>query len=254
MHNGLKPSRRSFKGVGWNRALPSAFGFGNGWQGDKVNDYFEIMNFRGFAFPTSGTVEIWYNQPATVSGNNELFSAWGPNYNEFFNCRLTSTLTYHIGLGTNTSTAHASPGRVCYQFTWTPTTSRLMLNGVVRNEKTLAAWTPQEIYNFYLGRTAASSANYTNIQLDEFRLYTKPLTLDECVANYNAGLGENPQDTVNLLCWLQFEQFEMLDFSVLQNGSDMRLGVRDMSGRGNHAQQFNMDTNPASGGYVLKPF
>jgi hypothetical protein len=33
----------------------------------------------------------------------------------------------------------------------------------------------------------------------------------------------------------------------------MRLGVRDMSGKNNHAQQFFMDTNPTSATYVLKP-
>lgn len=109
----------------------------------------------------------------------------------------------------------------------------------------LSQFAPTEFSLFY------QSANY---EYDEIRYYTKALRADEVALNYNAGIGANPCVTEYLLFWYQFESFENLDFSALQDGTDMRIGVRDMSNQNNHALPVGMDTNPASPTYSIKPF
>ena len=61
-------------------------------------------------------------------------------------------------------------------------------------------------------------------------------------------------ETENLMVWYKFEKFENLDFSSFQDNSDIRLGIRDLSGKNRHAFPVNMDINPASPTYVIKPF
>jgi len=89
---------------------------------------------------------------------------------------------------------------------------------------------------------------------DEFRMYKRCLTKAEAARHWNNGRGDNPSNTEDLVFWFRFQEFEMLDFSVTQDGSDLRLGIRDYSGNKNHAFPIGMDTNPNSPGYVLKPF
>ncbi len=96
--------------------------------------------------------------------------------------------------------------------------------------------------------------NCTTTKIDEMRFYNRKLSIDELVLNDNGGTGNNPSTTENLFAWYQVEKFETLDFSALQDNSDLRLGIRDMSGKNNHAQPFNLDTNVTSSTYVLKPF
>jgi hypothetical protein len=80
------------------------------------------------------------------------------------------------------------------------------------------------------------------------------LTLNELVQNDNNGAGNNPLTTENLFAWYQFEKFETLDFSALQGNSDLREGIRDMSGNFNHICNNGVESNPVSPTYVLKPF
>jgi hypothetical protein len=93
-----------------------------------------------------------------------------------------------------------------------------------------------------------------NAAMDEFRIYKKLITSEQFNMDYNAGVCNNPFETESLLVWYKFEAFELLDFSDLQDGSDIRIGIRDHSGNNYHAQPFSMDTNPASPNYVLKAF
>jgi hypothetical protein len=85
-------------------------------------------------------------------------------------------------------------------------------------------------------------------------MYSEALTDTDIVTNYNGGLGNNPVKTETLFVWYIFEKFEMVDFSKLQDGSDLRIGMRDQSGKNNHAQPINLDTNINSSTYVIKSF
>lgn len=110
------------------------------------------------------------------------------------------------------------------------------------------------IENFEFFTTSGYTIGPANTGLDEFRLYNKIISHDQFLSNYNNGIGNNPFETEDLMVWYKFEQFENLDFSVLQDGSDIRLGLKDFSGKANHAQPFNMITDSTSDSYVLKPF
>ena len=73
------------------------------------------------------------------------------------------------------------------------------------------------------------------LPIDEFRLYNRAISDVEIVTNYNNGVGYNASITEDLLFWYKFEKYENLDFSVLQDGSDLITGIRDISGKNNHA-------------------
>ncbi len=76
----------------------------------------------------------------------------------------------------------------------------------------------------------------------------------EIVTNYNSGIGNNPSRTEGLFLWFKFDQLETLDFSLAQDGSNMQLGIRDISGHDNHGLiNGTMDTNPVSPTFVLQP-
>lgn len=110
--------------------------------------------------------------------------------------------------------------------------------------------TPYTPTDFYIDYSVAD----TKTPMDEFRFYDATLSEAQILSNYNSGIGANPCVTEFLKVWFQFEQFEMLDFSALQDGSDVQLGIKDMSNHHNHGMPINLDTNLMSPTYVLKPF
>jgi hypothetical protein len=116
-----------------------------------------------------------------------------------------------------------------------------------------ALWKGGNVVNaFYIG--LCNFGQTLAWKIDEFRFYNRTMTTAEINANYNLGVGENPQNVVGLGLWYKFDQFENLDFSSLQNNSDIRLAVRDLSNNFRHGQPLNCDTNIASANYVLKTF
>jgi hypothetical protein len=250
MHNGLKPSRRSFKGVGFARALPSAFGFQNWWHGDAVNDYFDIPGLAGKPLPASGAFEFWFLKTHTTA--RDFINIPTSEVAEAFLIRSMSTFTVGgiPGLTSPTIPVSATPYHAVV--TWGGGRAVIYINGGKLQDIASVGVTQLPITTFNIMRQTNAS-RYVDLPVNEFRMYNKLLTDDEVRITYNSGLGENPPNTEKLVMWLQFNRFETLDFSSLQNNSDLRLGVRDMSGNNNHAQAINQDTNPASGGYVLKP-
>lgn len=258
--NGLNHKVRAFKGIGWNRALPAPFEFGRGLVADGSNDYLKIPGLIGTTWPTEGCIEFWCSV-VSVRGQREVEI----QFNDGSNLRVTA---YNQPIPVVQSAARM-PGS-------SPSPNGIYSYGTkyhccyMWDSSKLYAWGNSVLPNLFTNTAITSSMNLTvvgvsiagqvdgtlcsNTKLDEVRFYNRKLLLDELVLNDNSGVGNNPSTTENLFAWFKFEEFETLDFSVQQDNSDLRLGVRDLSGHNNHAQQFNMDTNPASGTYVLQPF
>lgn len=57
---------------------------------------------------------------------------------------------------------------------------------------------------------------------------------------YNNGSGNDPQSNVGIIVDIICNFAEILDFSALQNGSDMRVGCRDYSGYHRHGEIMNL--------------
>lgn len=258
--DGLSPSLRAQLGKSFGRSLPAPFAFENGIYPDGVNDYLTIPRLAG--------VPIYSILPLTI----EL---WGKGVDTGQRCYLYinfiegGAIFYYSYNGTSLNLAN-SPAS-------TPSFTPRAFNSF--NHATIGKWTVvstidvtvMTAYKNGLSGLSVSGTSipnltissvmifsnvftYSSIPFDELRLYNRNFSDEESRLNYNNGIGENPSKTEGLIAWYKFQEFETLDFSMVQDGSDMRLGIRDFSGQNNHALPFNMDTNPASGGYVLKPF
>jgi|GEM_PF-2792314 len=260
--DGLSPSLRPFLGIGWNRALRAPFGFGNGIVPDGSNDYLLIPGLVGQTWPIEGTIELWVSVQS-ARGQRELEIT----FNDGRKLRLTASQPIPLLEVTGSAQPYAAAPNGIYNYgskyhcayMWDATKTYAWGNAVMPNT-ILGNATSGINANINLVITGAALCGQVDgflcstSKLDEVRFYNRKLTIDELVLNDNSGIGNNPSDTENLFGWYTFEQFETLDFSALQDNSDLRLGVRDMSGHNHHAQAKNMDTNGASGGYVLKPF
>lgn len=257
--DGLSPTLRPQLGIGWNRALPAPFGFDNGMFPDGVNDYMSVPNLIGKVIPNNFTVVYWTKFPATVSDLGGVFRLVS-NMNLMIS-RSQSPLTINTALtdvGTGISYALPSDtkkGMVGFGFDLVGQLCNYFNPAAYGDiAKSIATSVGATITKFEFYTAGDFTTQNSNAGIDEFRFYKKRLTKGEYELDYNGGVGNNPFETENLLCWFKFEQFETLDFSALQDGSDMRLGIRDLSGNKNHGLPVNMDTTPASPTYVLKPF
>lgn len=245
---GLNNIPASEKGVNFGKPRPAAFGFQNGYQGDGVNDYFEAagVDLENGRYQT---YEFWVNIPATITTNSAIVGFYTP-------------IGQHVSIHINTN-----KNLVCNTFGRSITAS-MLANGKNHVVITSTFGTTELPYSGWIMfvngvRVSANTNNlnsndFTNynrvtigrnqsvpssiVLFDEFRYYDRILTLDEIRLLYNSGYGNNPINLQNLMLWYRFNEFistnKMQDFS----GSNF-----DLTG-------YNMDTNPSSPNYVLKPF
>ena len=242
--DGLTPTLRSQLGVGWNRALPAPFGFDNCFQGDGSNDFFTVPNLLGKSFPYEFCIEWWM-----IAHNY-----YGADYITFKD--TVSNKSVHVG-GFNSSIETGYSGytgansivegnKYFLNINYGSITD-IYINNVIRDSSSNTSYGPSLVFNLVKLFPIAS-------KFDEFKIYKRKLTKSEISSNYNNGVGNNPSETENILLWYKFQEFEMLDFSPAQDGSDIQLGIRDYSGNNNHALPQNMITDPSDPNYVLKPF
>lgn len=65
-------------------------------------------------------------------------------------------------------------------------------------------------------------------------IYDRELLMGELDYTYNNLSGHQPFTLFGVKAYYLFQKAELLDFSTGQDGSDMRVGVRDFSGNNNH--------------------
>ena len=76
-------------------------------------------------------------------------------------------------------------------------------------------------------RTGISLAKFMNSKIGTFEFYERALTDDEYLFRYNNGLGNEVKSNVNLILKYDMEFAEILDFSIAQDGSDLKVGIRN---------------------------
>lgn len=81
--------------------------------------------------------------------------------------------------------------------------------------------------HFYIGHTSSTNPSTFARKVGLYRIYNRILTENEYTHNYNKQLGGEPLSTLGLEYEFLMNKAEILDFSVAQDGSDMRVGVRN---------------------------
>lgn len=71
-------------------------------------------------------------------------------------------------------------------------------------------------------------------------LYDRELSTSELKYIWNNGLLNEPLVLSGCICYFKLNKAEIIDFSITQDGSDMRIGVRDFSGSNNHGEIKNL--------------
>jgi len=259
--NGLNPKIKGSKGVGFGRALPSVFGFGNGIQPNGSNNFLAIPNLLGKSLGSEFSIEFWFNYSGVfnfVDAIFELKTTSGDMYFGFQNNRIYGlTPTGEADISLAISAIKPNKNHIILNFSDTgcdfslnysdPSGYRMIgfgnSFGLLTGEISLLNIFAITVNSWY------GSQFY-----DELRIYEKNLTSEQIIYNYNNGIGNNPSITEDLLVWYQFEKFENIDFSAAQDGTNILLGLKDYSGKNNHGQPINMDTNPSSNTFVLKTF
>ncbi len=76
---------------------------------------------------------------------------------------------------------------------------------------------------------------------NQITIWDRVLSKDELRHLYNNKSLNEPLVNQGLVCYLKFDKrSEILDFSKNQDGSDMRVGVRDYSGNNYHGENMNL--------------
>ena len=257
--NGLNPKIKAPKGIAYGRALPAAFGFGNGINPAGGNMRIPALERGTTTISPSFTYEFWTKCNAGPA--DSLFFYWAtitksssPTYALRFTVNSGPLGLSSTDGGFSNSATHIDFDGSRQHIVYAGRADGSGIVDVYYNGVTtgtcnglINSFTPDAFTLFASGYGA-------NSLIDEVRYYTYPLSYNQIVTNYNNGLGNNPSITETLLLWYQFQSFETLDFSSAQDGSDIRIGMRDMSNNSNHGFPVGIDTNPASSTYSLQLF
>jgi hypothetical protein len=270
MHNGLKPSVRSFKGVGFNRALPSAFDFGNAVVGDGVND-----ELRGDFTDIEGieriTVEMFVNKKdLSFREGFLLLQVNGTGVFTLSSAATTGKAEAYFGNSPTGGTSIDASIGFCH-YIWmfdfvnkrirkvvNPTPNNISAQPWGVNQSALPGVSAISAVR-YLKATASHDLNagvYARGKnpIGDIRVYKELLTDDQLFLNYNGGIGENPCVTEHLLWWHKMEAYEAVDYSSGKDGSDLRPSIKDSTPNNRHVYAVNMITDPTNAAYTIKPF
>lgn len=103
---------------------------------------------------------------------------------------------------------------------------KLYTQGLLRVDST-GVLSGSNIGDFRIGGRIGLPAQTWYGKIAYVRYYSRKIGIDEVVFSFNKGLGNEPLITLNLEIEYLFTRAEILDFSVAQDGSSMRVGVRN---------------------------
>lgn len=254
---------RAQLGVGWNRALPAPFEFSNAWKPDAVNDYFKLVSgplVAPYVIPGDFiTFELWIRITAAGGGYRVIWDwnngfGFGWNFDVNSGNRILNSYTSNSYLfndpalqANNNLPIHL----VFYYNKSNPSVSLYVNNNAVYASSFPSM--PGSISSFHIGsKTDGGAIADGNFKIDEFRIYKGQISESERRLNYNAGIGNNPSITENLLAWWDFHEAQsdtMLWPGGLPVGwSAGTWGVPDKTNNGNHLMQVGMINNATLGG------
>ena len=234
------------------KLIKQSYEFGNAFQNRMgLNNYMKF-DLTGVAQYYSALV-CWRN--ITASYNTPLFSLKNTN-NDNYNFGADLGGASNVGMQKN-ATSNNNMGTQAMIFT--NTIGRIMWLGCYIGQVmpyslfSSGEFTQSisvETNNFPLlsgwigaGRYANGSlpSYYApNVKFSRFILLDRKWTLPEHRYLYNNANGNDPQSNLGIIVDIHCNFAEILDFSTLQDGSDMRIGCRDYSGFNRHGEIINI--------------
>jgi hypothetical protein len=272
--NGLNPKIKGPKGVGYGRALPSAFGFGNGIRPNPNRyEYITIPGLVGQTLPHQMTFELWINHDEEFT-NNEGWLQYNDNYptgsgegngaeirsqvynNQFF--LLGQTAGQYLNQLSFPPIVLNQRNHLVVTIDLVNGIAKAHLNGNIETPVTSNCGyitTPYDgVFQLFNLFALTTQGVFASGLTDEFRIYSEVISDADITLGWNNGIGNNPAKTENLITWYKFEEFEELDFSAQQNGNNIQIGIRDYSQRNHHGLPIGMITDPALSGYPITVF
>lgn len=237
------------------KLIKEPYNFGNAFTNRiGLNNYIAINNLNLTQFNqtlfwvyypagwgVSGEVTPYYNLKNT-NNDNFIITFWEYGGGWLYCCKNSTS--------TNIVAGSIQPGDVAGCRLFSLTLRNSLYNTMKLNKLTLNYASGQSnnypITSIWLGAirnefgSDPNSFINNNKRLGRFIFFNREISTSEYLFYFNNSSGNNPQSTLGLEIDLHCNFAEILDFSPLQNGSDMRVGCRDYSGYNRHGEIMNL--------------
>ena len=220
-----------------------------------------IQNISNGAFAIMTFMDTAINQPNNNSGvcrfeSTSYIAALGLSFRASDRPLITYNKTSESTYGTSTailattSILNMTSTRTA-TFNLSKTKCNVFKNTTIGTEidHSLISFTPETYNYFTFARGTAGQNSYENgINVAK---WNRVLILDRYVSPgehlyfHNNARGNDTQSYQGVILDIQCKFAEILDFSILQNGSDMRVGCRDYSGFNRHGEIMNLPAGTA---------
>ena len=244
---GCNPSLRGFKGLGFGRTLPAPFSFDNAIERAATNNNSDNVGFipnLPNPIPNQWSLQFWVKQRTVKADDNlkAVFQIRTTGNSSFVKVRGFGGWLINGGIGSKSGGITLDVWNlVTLTFDMSAGTYAFYINDGTPITGTFTAEpnTTATVYFFWSRLADGSDTGISTGVIDEVRVYNKIQTQALHLLAYNSGIGENPPETEFLRCWYKCQAIENLDFSTLQDGSDMRNGLRDYSGNNKHSSNIS---------------
>ena len=216
-----------------------------------------IQNISNGAFAIMTFMDTAINQPNNNSGvcrfeSTSYIAALGLSFRTTDRPLITYNKTSESTYSTSTvQFASSSPALSMAStrtatFNLSKTKCNVFKNTTIGTEidHSLISFTPETYNYFTFARGTAGYNSYENginiAKWNRVLIFDRYVSQGEHLYFHNNGLGNDTQSYQGVILDIRCKFAEILDFSLLQDGSDMRVGCRDYSGFNRHGEIMNL--------------
>lgn len=222
-----------------------------------LNNYIRIANLN---LSANSTIMNWVVCPHTIGGNKHYPFYNLRNNTDNISLSLQTTNQDYLGLVKNNFPVNGvSNFGLIYDNIQSPQGLNLFYE-IIRTDNTathksayrsvtttgIATTNIAAINEIDIGALRFASGTVLNVfaqsttKYSEFVVFDRELSDSEFKFYYSNACGSELQSTLGVSVYLKNDKAEILDFSVAQDGSDLRVGVRDYSGFNRHGEIINL--------------
>ncbi len=208
--------------------------------GLNISQYINMYSWMQHINPNNGNTYAWFNFRNTNNDNYCLNTwAYSTGYNGLNKNKATTGGSGNIGTYVGNYSSKYLVSNI-FREDNTVTLKKDLINKINKTSTQTNDYAYDEIW-LGAGRTSNGLtpniyAYQTGFIQNRFALFSRELTIDELRYFFNNKSGNDFLSTTSILIDLRCNIAEILDFSSLQDSSDMRVGVRDYSGYNRHGQ------------------